>query len=125
MSALIFRLRNVPNEEAEAIRSLLDEHDIDWYETSAGNWGIAMPGLWAANPEQVEHAIQLIDKYQQELSAEQRELHELQRQQGQNTTLLERLIEHPLRSAGIILFCVFILYVSINPFIQMIGYSKQ
>ena len=44
MSALIFRLRNVPEDEAMQVRDLLDEHRIDWFETSAGNWGIGMPG---------------------------------------------------------------------------------
>jgi len=125
MSALIFRLRHVPYEEAEAIRQLLSEHNIDWYETSAGNWGIAMPGLWVANDAQIEQARQLIDTYQQNHSATQRELHERQRQLGQSTTLIQRLIDYPFRSLGIILFCLFILYVSIHPFMQMIGYSQQ
>ncbi|MFK8079762.1 MAG: DUF6164 family protein [Granulosicoccus sp.] len=125
MSALIFRLRHVPQEEADAIRALLDVNGIDWYETSAGNWGIAMPGLWAANPEQVEQASRLIEKYQQDHSASQRKLHEQQRRLGQSPTLLQRLFDHPLRSAGIILFCIFILYVSIHPFLQMIEYSQK
>jgi len=125
MSALIFRLRNVPDDEAEAIRNLLNERGIDWYETGAGNWGIAMPGLWVGNDAQVDMARQLISQYQQNHAATQRKLYEQQEQLGQNATLTQRLVEHPFRSVGIILFCLFILYVSIHPFIQMIGYSKQ
>lgn len=125
MSALIFRLRHVPDDEAEAIRNLLSEHGIDWYETSAGNWGIAMPGLWAANDEQIDEACELIEKYQRELSVSQRELHEQQRLLGQSTTLIQRIVAHPLRSIGIVLFCLFILYVSIHPFMQMVNYSQQ
>ncbi|MFK7993155.1 MAG: DUF6164 family protein [Granulosicoccus sp.] len=124
MSALIFRLRHVPHEEAEAIRNLLSENNIDWYETSAGNWGIAMPGLWAADPEQIGMAHQLIQQYQEEHSAAQRELYEQQRQLGESPTLVQRLTAHPLRSIGIMVFCLFILYVSIHPFLQMINYSK-
>lgn len=125
MSALIFRLRHVPNDEAEAIRNLLNEHGVDWYETSAGNWGIAMPGLWATDDEQIDKARALIEQYQEEHSAAQRELHERQRQLGQGPTLMQRLIEHPLRSLGIIAFCLFIIYVSIHPIMQMIDYSRQ
>lgn len=125
MSALIFRLRHVPNDEAEAIRKLLSDHAIDWYETSAGNWGIAMPGLWVSNDEQIDEASALIEAYQQEYAASQRQLHEQQRESGHSTTLRQRILTHPFRSIGIVLFCLFILYVSIHPFLQMIEYSTQ
>ena len=51
MATLVFRLRNVPEDEAQAVRTVLDTNNIDWYETTAGNWGIAMPGLWINNPD--------------------------------------------------------------------------
>ena len=125
MAVLIFRLRQVPDDEAEAIRHLLDENTIDWYETNAGNWGISMPGIWVSDDEQAAFAQQLIGQYQHERASSQRLLHEQQKQLGQNATMLQRIIQHPLRSIGIILFCLFILYVSIHPFMQMIGYSRQ
>ena len=125
MSVLVFRLRNVPDEEASAIRSLLDEARIEWFETTAGNWGIAMPGLWVQHDEDAIRARELIDQYQLTLSVSQRQLYEEQRKAGQTTTLRQRILEHPLRSLGIVLFCLFILYVSIHPFLQMIGYSRQ
>ncbi len=125
MSALIFRLRHVPEDEAEAVRKLLDEQAIDWYETSAGNWGIAMPGIWVRHDEQAARARQLIEHYQQARTIEQRKINEQLKAQGSNTTLTQSLLRHPLRSLGIILFCLFILYVSIHPFMQMVGYSKQ
>ncbi|MGK0318613.1 MAG: hypothetical protein ACI9JP_000792, partial [Granulosicoccus sp.] len=39
MPTLVFRLRNVPEDEADDVRMLMNENDFDWYETSAGNWG--------------------------------------------------------------------------------------
>ena len=42
MSKLLFRLRNVPDDEAEEVRQLLEEHGIETYETDAGNWGISL-----------------------------------------------------------------------------------
>ena len=125
MSTLIFRLRHVPEDEAQAIRELLDEQNIDWYETNAGNWGIAMPGIWVEDNEQAPQARYLIGQYQQERTLSQRELNAQLEAQGQNTTLKQRLLKHPFRSLGIVLFCAFILYVSIHPFMQMISFSKQ
>ena len=125
MASLIFRLRQVPDDEAEEIRQLLDKNSIDWYETTAGNWGISMPGIWVSDDEQAELARKLVEQYQQERATTQRSLHEQQKQLGQNTTIFQRIAQHPLQSIGIILFCLFILYVSIHPFLQLIGYSRQ
>ena len=125
MSALIFRLRQVPDDEAQAIRELLDQHAIDWYETSAGNWGISMPGFWVNRDDQAARARQLIDHYQHERSTIQRKIHQQRKEQGQVETLTHRLMQHPVRLIGIVLFCLFILYVSIHPFMQMIEFSKQ
>lgn len=124
MAALIFRLRNVPDDEAEGVRALLDEHAIEWYETTAGNWGIAMPGIWAGRDDQIAKARQLIEQYQIERTASQRQLYEERQRRGESPTLADRLLEHPLRSLGIIVFCLFILYVSIHPFMQMVEFSK-
>lgn len=125
MSVLIFRLRHVPEEEADAIRSLLDESQIDWFETTAGNWGIAMPGLWVKEDKDVQKARSIIDDYQQTLSITQRKLYEERQQAGEVSTFTQRIAQHPFRIAVIFLFCLFILYVSIHPFMQMIGYTSQ
>ncbi len=123
MSALVFRLRNVPEEEADEVRALLTEHAIDWYETTAGNWGIAMPGLWVNDDTQLPRARELIDSYQRERRDLQRQHHEREKLSGNAPTLMQRLTEQPLKVAGIVLFCLFILYISINPFLRLIGYG--
>ena len=125
MSTLIFRLRHVPEDEAQAIRELLDQNDIDWFETNAGNWGIAMPGIWVADDEQAPQARALIDDYQIRYSSTQKELHEKQKQQGHEKKLIQALHERPLRTFSIVIFCLFILYVTIHPFVQMVNYSNQ
>ncbi len=123
MSTLAFRLRNVPQEEAEEVRALLEEHDIECYETTAGNWGIAMPGIWVNNDEDLPRARTLINDYQRQRSENQRQAYEQDLRTGNTTTLSQRIRSQPLRVAGIILFCLFILYVTINPFLQLIGYT--
>lgn len=123
MSALIFRLRHVPEEEADAVRDLLTKNNIDWYETTAGNWGIAMPGIWVADNQHIEQARDIINAYQQQLRSTQRDLYEEQKKSGLAPTLIQRLIEHPSRSLGIVAFCLFIVYVMVNPFLQLVSNS--
>ena len=123
MSQLVFRLRNVPDDEAEAVRELLDQHNLDWYETTAENWGIAMPGLWVRKTDDAPQARSLIDTYQQQRGVFMRQEYESERVTGNAQTLANRIKAQPFRVLGIVLFCLFILYVSVNPFLQLIGYS--
>lgn len=60
MAQLVFRLKNVPEQEADEIRQLLTEHDIDFYETSAGRWQISMAGIWVRDKAQIDKAKTLI-----------------------------------------------------------------
>ena len=124
MSALAFRLRNVPQEEAEEVRALLEEHDIECYETTAGNWGIAMPGIWVQDDEDLPRARTLINDYQRQRRETQRLAYEHDLRDGRATTLSQRIRSQPLKVAGIVLFCLFILYVTINPFLQLIGFTS-
>lgn len=60
MAQLVFRLKNVPEQEADEIRDLLNEHQIEFYETTAGRWQISMAGLWVRDKDQAAQAKQLI-----------------------------------------------------------------
>lgn len=124
MPALVFRLRNVPDDEANAVRSLMEEHHIECYETTAGSWGIAVPGLWVVNTTDTEKARSLIDTYQQERSSSLRSQYQKDLRSGKTPTLLDRVQAQPLQVAGIVVFCLFILYATLNPFLQLIGYTK-
>jgi hypothetical protein len=64
MSKLLFKLRNVPEDEAIEVRELLDANAIDYFETTPGNWGISMPGLWLSNADDFPRARALLDEYQ-------------------------------------------------------------
>ncbi|TDO95858.1 DUF6164 family protein [Marinomonas balearica] len=60
MAKLVFRLKNVPEEEADDIRQLLSDNDIAFYETSAGRWQVSLAGIWVKDNEQAITARQLI-----------------------------------------------------------------
>ena len=68
MSKILFRLNGVSEDEIEDVRELLTEHDIDFYETPPGNWGISMPAIWVKEEEQFDKAKALLDAYQSERS---------------------------------------------------------
>jgi len=121
MSALVFRLRNVPDDEADEVRSLLDQHRIDWYETTAGNWSIAMPALWVCNDEDLESARALINSYQAGRSKSERIEWQEQVDSGIAPTILDRIKARPLASLGTIAFCLFLVYAMINPFMRFIN----
>lgn len=114
MAILIFRLKNVPEDEAQDIRDLLDENDIDYYETPAGILGFSMPGIWLKNEDQAERASLLIDEYQQQLQSRVRKEYEMNKR-----TVMHMLKEDPLRYFGSILAIFFICYFMVYLFFNL------
>ena len=121
MSKQIFRLRNVPDDEAEEIRLLLREHGIDFYETPGGNWGISMPALWLNddNEHKAEEAKALIEQYQEERAVRIRREYEELKQQGKHRRLRDAFLERPLEFLFYLLIVVLILYLSTKPFLDL------
>ncbi len=119
MSALLFKLRNVPDDEAEDIRKLMDTHGIEIYETSAGNWGISMPAIWVQNDAQLPEAKQLLDQYQHTRAADARRTYIEDRRTGVAPGFIQKVTERPFAVAGIILFCLFVIYAMTSPFIRL------
>ncbi|MBX2838563.1 MAG: hypothetical protein KTR35_17020 [Gammaproteobacteria bacterium] len=120
MSHLLFRLRNVPDEEASAVRSLLEEHQIPFFETSAGNWGISMPGLWLEEDQDIERATQLLEQFQKEYRENARAIHQQKIESGEWPSFFEKFLAQPGLMLLAISFCVFIIYISIQPFLSLI-----
>ncbi|MGD9296366.1 MAG: DUF6164 family protein [Chromatiales bacterium] len=120
MSKQIFRLRNVPDDEAEEIRLLLREHGIEFYETPGGNWGISMPALWLndENEHRAEEAKGLIEQYQEERAVRIRREYEELKQQGKHRRLSDAFRERPLEFIFYLLIIALILYLSTKPFLD-------
>ena len=118
MAELLFRLRNVPEDEAEEIRKLLSEHQIDFYETNAGGWGVSMPGIWLHDSSRLGEAKALIDAYQIKRAAEARTAYESLAAEGRQTTVLDNILKQPLRFVLLIAALLFILYISLSPFLR-------
>ncbi len=124
MSALLFKLRNVPDDEAEDIRQLLDKNHIEYYETTAGNWGISMPAIWVQHDDDLAKAKSLLSDYQQNRAATARQAYNEMQTSGTAPSWFSRLKAKPLATAGIILFCLFVLYVMISPFVRLAQHAS-
>ncbi len=118
MTTLVFKLRNVPDDEAKDVRELLDTHHIDYYETTAGNWGIAMPGLWVQD-EDVQRSRELIDDYQNGLLANRKQQYEEAAARGEIPAWYTPFVTRPWATLGTLLFCLFIIYALLSPFIRL------
>lgn len=114
MSILLFSLRGVPDDEADEVRELLTEQDIDFYETPPGNWGISMPALWLRNDDNLAKAQSLLNAYQQQRAITQRALYLQNKQAGLHETFLQKLKEKPLLCFGYFLVMGLVMYASVR-----------
>lgn len=118
MAKMVFSLRNVPDDEAGAVRGLLSENEIEFYETRSGNWGISAPGLWLRDPGDYRRARALIDAYESERGEQERARYRKMKAEGRHRTLVDAVKEQPLQFLLYLAFALFILYVSIVPFFE-------
>jgi len=119
MAILVFRLNDVPDDEADAIRTLLNEHHINFYETSAGKWGFSVAGIWLHDNADKSRARELIDAYQADRSNQSQADYHAMQAAGDTDTLLTRFKREPLRFIFYTLFIIFILYITLVPFLGM------
>lgn len=122
MAILLFSLRGVPEDEAYEVRELLTAHEINFYETSAGNWGVSMPALWLRDGSDLEKARQLLDQYQQQRQIIQRQLYLERKQAGQSKTLFDSFKEKPLVFVAYLAVLILVIYASIK-FLFELGLS--
>jgi hypothetical protein len=117
MSRLVFRLRNVPTDEAQDIRELLEDNDIAYFETSAGNWGISLPAIWIHKSEKFELTRQLIDEYQIERTKRLRKEYQSSRANGEVKTVWQSFTKNPLRFTAFSAIIVVILIIYMRVFV--------
>lgn len=121
MSQLLFKLHQVPEDEAQEVRDLLNEHGFTFYETHAGFWGLGVAAIWLTNAEDLPAAKAALADYQQGRREQQRRLYAEQEAEGSAPTLARRAAAHPIRFILMVAAIVLILGISILPFVGMIG----
>ena len=119
MSVMLFKLRGVEEDEADEIRSLLGEHDIEFYETSNGRWGLGFAAIWLHDAALFEQAKALIDRYQQERFIKAREAYAQSCEEEGEQTLLHRFLERPVQVSLIFAAILFMVFLAVGPFIYL------
>ena len=119
MPLLLFKLRGVPDDEADEVRALLRDQHIDFYETSAGNWGISMPGIWVKDTDQLVRGKALIADYQQARARRARADYAQSLREGRQRTVVDVIKESPLRFALYLTLILLIVYLSLWPFMGL------
>ncbi len=114
MSKILFRLNGVSDDEANEVRELLINNAIDFYETSAGNWGVSMPAIWLKDDNQFQRARTLLDTYQSERTTRMREEYARLKQQGKNKTLMESIQQSPVLFTVHLALALLVIYLSIK-----------
>lgn len=109
-------MRDVPVEEADEVRQLLDSQNIDYFETLAGNWGISMPALWVKDSAQFLKARSLIDEYQkQRLSTNKLNIG----READVKTLFESFKDRPIQFIAYWFLIAIVLFISIYYFFSL------
>ena len=118
MAKLLFRMRHVPDDEAQEVRDLLDQNEIEYFETFAGNWGISMPALWIKDNARFAEARHLIDKYQDERRIRVKAEFEEQRSLGEAKSMWDSFIEEPFRFIAYFGLIGIVLFLSLRFFLS-------
>ena len=97
MSRLLLNLRNVPGDEADDVRAMLDAKRIAFYETTPSPWGISSGGIWVTEDADFAEAKRALDEYEQQRSVRVRAEYAAARRAGTAETFVGILRSDPLR----------------------------
>jgi hypothetical protein len=115
MTNLLLNLRHVPDDEADEVRALLDEHAIAFYETAPNRWGISAGAIWINDPDQAAEAKRLMVVYQAQRQARARTEYETARRDGTAETLWSQIRRQPVRLLVILVGVALVIAVSLWP----------
>ncbi|HWV14635.1 MAG TPA: DUF6164 family protein [Cellvibrio sp.] len=116
MAILLFRLNNVPDDEASDIRELLQAQDIYFYETHAGFWRLGVDAIWLVDDTHAEQARELIRDYQAQRAESQHKTYIELVEQGKAPTLWQNFCAAPVRFSALVIATLFILALTLLPF---------
>jgi hypothetical protein len=116
MAVLLMKLRLVPDDELAEIEALLEENELEFYTTTAGNWGISLPALWLVDGDRKEEAKALLEGYAADRQSRARAAYEEQRRSGSVRSIWDIARESPLRWLGSMLLVAGLVYVSLTAF---------
>ena len=119
MSTLIFNLRNVPDDEADEVRALLDGNGFETYETEPSPFGVSSGAIWLTDTTQRDAAKRLIDAYQSERARRVRDEHAAERREGRAPSWIDAMRARPGTTLLLIFAIAAVLAISAWPFLWM------
>lgn len=120
MATLLLNLYQVPEDEADDVRALLDEHAIAYYETRPSRWGVSHGGIWVRDDEAVAEAQRLMAEYQQRRSVQARQAYAAAVREGGGGNW-SILLREPWRVLLLVLGIAFALALIVLPFLSLHG----
>jgi hypothetical protein len=117
MARLLFKLAQVPEDEAHEIRSLLNEKGISFYETDAGFFRVGVDAIWLVDGAQEEEARALIRMYQSERAARAQHNYAQLVEAGQAPGIWQHFCAQPLRFIALTVAIIFVAGLTLLPFV--------
>lgn len=119
MAKLLLSLRNVPDDEAQEVRALLEAHEVPFYETMPSFWGVSAGGIWVSSPEDFATAARLMAEYQQKRAATARAEYEAAKRAGATATLWGSIRAAPMQAIVMLLGIVLVFALMLLPFLMV------
>ncbi len=119
MAKLLLNLRNVPDDEADDVRALLDARAIAYYETRPNKWGISAGGIWVTEDASFADAKRLMADYQHARGERARAEYAAAKRDGTAETFGAVLRAEPGRVALLVLAILFVLGLMAMPVILL------
>ncbi len=123
MARLLFKLAQIPADEAQDIRALLDENQIRYYETDAGFFRVGLDAIWLADDSQEEQARNLIRIYQEERSARQQASYAELVEAGQAPGVWQHFCAQPIRFLLLVCAIIFVAGLTLVPFLMLLKHA--
>ncbi len=120
MARLLFKLAQVPDDEAQEIRALLDEHQIRYYETDAGFFRVGLDAIWLSDNAQEEQARELIREYQVTRALQQQQNYAQLVEAGQVPSVWQHFCANPIRFVAALVAIVFVAALTLVPFVMLL-----
>ena len=121
MSKLLLNLRNVPDDEADDVRAMLDANRIAFYETKPSLWGISAGGIFVTEDAEIVEAKRLMADYQEQRRIRARAEYAAAVRDGTAETFWSMLRDEPGRVLLTLLAIAFLLGLVALPVLLLRG----
>ena len=117
MPHLLLNLRDVPEDEADEVRALLDGEGLEFYETKPSLWGVSAGGIWLPEDGDAARARVLLAEYQARRERQARDDRERARLEGRLPGAWSSFGRDPARALAALLGILLMLAVATLPFL--------